>query len=77
MRSGVCTGSLGWIGTKTKIMKPVSLIATLATSDHRNHLCKIIIKHYIKRSFSTTIRLPYYQITDTNMKPSVGWWLKH
>ena len=41
------------------ILKPVSLISTLATSDHRNHLSKIITKQNINRSFSATIEWPY------------------
>ena len=59
------------------ILKPVSLISTLAPSEHRNHLTKIITKTNINSSFSATIEWPYYRITDTSMRPSVGWWFKH
>ena len=57
--------------------KPVSLISTLATSDLRNQLSKIITKQNINSRFSATIECPYYRIMDSTKRPSVGWWLKH
>ena len=70
-----CTNNRRYLNLE--ILKPVSLISTLATPDHRNHLSKMITKQNINSAFSATIDWPYYRIMDTNMRPSVCWWLKH
>ena len=59
------------------ILKPISLLSTLATSHHRNTLNKIIIKQNLNSSFSGTIEWPSYRIMDTTMRPSLGSWFKH
>ena len=56
-------------------MKPFSLISNLAASKQHNQISKLSTKCNFNDSFPGTIELPYYRETDTNMRPSIGWWL--
>ena len=57
------------------VLKPVSLLSTLAASNHHNQLMKIINKGNVNDCFPSSLEWPYYRVTDTNMRPSIGWWL--
>ena len=54
------------------VLKPVSLLSTLAASTHHNQLSRIINKRNVNDSFPSTIEWPYYRVTETNMRPSIG-----
>ena len=57
------------------ILKPVSILSTLAISRHRNQITSIVTKENVNACFPETIEWPYYRVTDINSRPSVGWWL--
>ena len=56
-------------------LKGVRVLSTLDASKHHNQLTRIINKHNLKSCFPSTIDWPYYRVTDTKMRPSIGLWL--
>ena len=57
-------------------LNPVSLLSTLAASKHQSQLSRIINKHNVNDSFPSSTDWPYYRLTDTYMRPSIGWSLR-
>ena len=54
-------------------LKPPSLLSTIAAAKHDNQLPKLITKRNVNDSFMSTMEWPYYRVTDTKMRPSIGW----
>ena len=57
------------------VLKPVSLLSSLAASEHHNQLSRIITKLNVNSSFTGSVEWAYFRETDTNTRPSIGWWL--